>query len=73
VTFCDGKVVGAVLDRNGLRPARYWVTKDRRVVFASEVGVLPVDPANIERKGRLQPGAYSWSTLNRAGSSTTKS
>ncbi|MEO9180216.1 MAG: glutamate synthase central domain-containing protein, partial [Acidimicrobiales bacterium] len=56
VTFCDGKVVGAVLDRNGLRPARYWVTKDQRVVFASEVGVLPIDPSNIERKGRLQPG-----------------
>src|SRR3984957_13840617 len=56
VTFCDGKVVGAVLDRNGLRPARYWVTKDKRVIFASEVGVLPIDPANIERKGRLQPG-----------------
>jgi len=56
VTFCDGRVVGAVLDRNGLRPARYWVTKDQRVIFASEVGVLPVDPAQIERKGRLQPG-----------------
>ncbi len=56
VTFCDGKVVGAVLDRNGLRPARYWVTKDKRVIFASEVGVLPIEPSNIERKGRLQPG-----------------
>ena len=56
ITFCDGKVVGAVLDRNGLRPARYWVTKDKRVIFASEFGVLPVEPANIERKGRLQPG-----------------
>ena len=56
VTFCDGNVVGAVLDRNGLRPARYWVTKDQRVIFASEVGVLPIDPSNIERKGRLQPG-----------------
>ncbi|MGC1420283.1 MAG: glutamate synthase large subunit [Acidimicrobiales bacterium] len=56
ITFCDGRVVGAVLDRNGLRPARYWVTKDRRVIFASEVGVLEIDPANIERKGRLQPG-----------------
>ncbi len=56
VTFCDGRVVGAVLDRNGLRPARYWVTKDRRVIFASEVGVLPVDPSKIERKGRLKPG-----------------
>ena len=56
VTFSDGKIVGAVLDRNGLRPARYWVTKDKRVIFASEVGVVDVDPANIERKGRLQPG-----------------
>jgi glutamate synthase (NADPH/NADH) large chain len=56
VTFCDGTVAGAVLDRNGLRPARYWVTKDQRVILASEVGVLPIDPANIERKGRLQPG-----------------
>ena len=56
VTFCDGRVVGAVLDRNGLRPARYWVTKDQRVIFASEVGVLSIDPANIKRKGRLQPG-----------------
>jgi len=45
-----------VLDRNGLRPARYWVTKDQRVIFASEVGVLAIDPSNIERKGRLQPG-----------------
>ncbi len=56
VTFTDGKIVGAVLDRNGLRPARYWVTKDKRVIFASEVGVVEIDPANIERKGRLQPG-----------------
>ena len=56
VTFCDGNVVGAVLDRNGLRPARYWVTKDRRVILASEVGVLPIAASNIERKGRLQPG-----------------
>jgi glutamate synthase (NADPH/NADH) large chain len=56
VTFCDGTVAGAVLDRNGLRPARYWVTKDQRVILASEVGVLPIEPSNIERKGRLQPG-----------------
>jgi glutamate synthase (NADPH/NADH) large chain len=56
VTFCDGTVAGAVLDRNGLRPARYWVTKDQRVILASEVGVLPIDPSNILRKGRLQPG-----------------
>jgi len=56
VTFCDGTVAGAVLDRNGLRPARYWVTKDQRVILASEVGVLPIEPSNIVRKGRLQPG-----------------
>jgi len=56
VTFSDGKIAGAVLDRNGLRPARYWVTKDKRVIFASEVGVLSIDPSNIESKGRLQPG-----------------
>ncbi|MDE3008140.1 MAG: glutamate synthase large subunit [Acidobacteriota bacterium] len=65
VTFCDGNVVGAVLDRNGLRPARYWVTKDQRVIFASEVGVLPIDPANIERKGRLQPGRMFLVDLSR--------
>ncbi len=45
-----------VLDRNGLRPARYWVTKDQRVILASEVGVLPIDPANIERKGTAPAG-----------------
>jgi glutamate synthase (NADPH/NADH) large chain len=56
VTFTDGTVVGAVLDRNGLRPSRYWVTDDGRVVLASEVGVLDIDPARIVRKGRLQPG-----------------
>jgi glutamate synthase (NADPH/NADH) large chain len=56
VTFTDGLQLGAVLDRNGLRPSRYWVTKDGLVVLASEVGVLEFDPANIERKGRLQPG-----------------
>ncbi len=56
VTFCDGRVVGAVLDRNGLRPARYWVTDDDRVILASEVGALPVDPAHVRAKGRLQPG-----------------
>ncbi|HVB26732.1 MAG TPA: glutamate synthase large subunit, partial [Mycobacteriales bacterium] len=56
VTFTDGDLVGAVLDRNGLRPARYWVTDDGLVVLASEVGVLDLDPASIVRKGRLQPG-----------------
>ena len=56
VAFTDGTVVGAVLDRNGLRPSRYWVTDDGRVVLASEVGVLDIDPARVVRKGRLQPG-----------------
>ncbi|MQA05711.1 MAG: glutamate synthase large subunit [Streptosporangiales bacterium] len=56
VTFTDGTQIGAVLDRNGLRPGRYWVTDDRLVVFASEVGVMDVDPAHVVRKGRLQPG-----------------
>ncbi|HEY2288592.1 MAG TPA: glutamate synthase central domain-containing protein, partial [Streptosporangiaceae bacterium] len=56
VAFTDGGVVGAVLDRNGLRPGRYWVTRDGLVVLASEVGVLDLDPASIVRKGRLQPG-----------------
>src|SRR3954452_5292718 len=56
VTFTDGTVVGAVLDRNGLRPARYWVTDDGRVVLASEVGVLDIAPERVVRKGRLQPG-----------------
>ncbi|NJP44799.1 glutamate synthase large subunit [Actinacidiphila epipremni] len=56
VTFSDGSVVGAVLDRNGLRPGRYWVTDDGLVVLASESGVLDIDPAKVVRKGRLQPG-----------------
>jgi glutamate synthase (NADPH) large chain len=56
VTFTDGTVVGAVLDRNGLRPGRFWVTDDGFVVLASEAGVLDIDPATVVRKGRLQPG-----------------
>ncbi|WP_241560903.1 glutamate synthase large subunit [Streptomyces orinoci] len=56
VTFTDGTLVGAVLDRNGLRPGRYWVTDDGLVVLSSEVGVLDIDPAKVVRKGRLQPG-----------------
>ncbi|MCY2967580.1 MAG: glutamate synthase large subunit, partial [Planctomycetota bacterium] len=56
VAFTDGTVIGAVLDRNGLRPSRYTVTKDGFVVLASETGVLPIDPANVLEKGRLQPG-----------------
>ncbi|HZF66048.1 MAG TPA: glutamate synthase central domain-containing protein, partial [Chitinophagaceae bacterium] len=56
ISFTDGKVIGATLDRNGLRPSRYAVTTDDRVIMASESGVLPVDPKLIKEKGRLQPG-----------------
>ncbi|HLP03744.1 MAG TPA: glutamate synthase large subunit [Opitutaceae bacterium] len=56
ICFTDGKQMGAVLDRNGLRPARYYVTKDGLVILASEAGVLDIDPINVEKKGRLQPG-----------------
>lgn len=56
ISFTDGKVIGATLDRNGLRPSRYCVTTDDRVIMASETGVLPVDPSIIKEKGRLQPG-----------------
>ena len=56
IAFTDGRRIGAVLDRNGLRPSRYLVTKDGMVVMASEAGVLDIPPAQVERKGRLQPG-----------------
>ncbi len=56
IAFTDGKYIGATLDRNGLRPSRYYITHDDRVIMASEVGVLPVDPAIVKTKGRLQPG-----------------
>lgn len=56
VTFTDGNLIGAVLDRNGLRPGRYWVTEDGLVVFASEAGVLDIDPAKVIKKGRMKPG-----------------
>jgi glutamate synthase (NADPH) large chain len=56
ISFTDGKIIGATLDRNGLRPSRYCVTNDDRVIMASETGVLPIDPKNIREKGRLQPG-----------------
>ena len=56
IAFTDGKYIGAVLDRNGLRPSRYYVTDDDRCIMASEVGVVPVDPARVVAKGRLQPG-----------------
>ena len=56
VTFTDGKNIGAVLDRNGLRPSRYVVTRDDRVIMASEVGALQIAPEDIVQKGRLEPG-----------------
>ncbi|MBI3411890.1 MAG: glutamate synthase large subunit [Planctomycetes bacterium] len=56
IAFTDGVRIGAVLDRNGLRPSRYYVTKDCRVIMASEVGVLDIPPENVLKKGRLQPG-----------------
>jgi glutamate synthase (NADPH/NADH) large chain len=56
IAFTDGKYIGAVLDRNGLRPSRYYITHDDRVIMASEVGVLRIEPQNIKAKGRLQPG-----------------
>ena len=56
VAFTDGTVIGAVLDRNGLRPSRYWVTDDDLVVMASESGVLDIAPERVVKKGRLQPG-----------------
>ncbi|KKL10293.1 hypothetical protein LCGC14_2557290, partial [marine sediment metagenome] len=56
IAFTDGKIIGATLDRNGLRPSRYYVTKDDLVIMASEVGVLPIEPERVLYKGRLQPG-----------------
>jgi len=56
ISFTDGKIIGATLDRNGLRPSRYCVTNDDRVIMASETGALPVDQSTVIEKGRLQPG-----------------
>src|SRR5205823_3029343 len=56
IAFTDGTQIGAVLDRNGLRPSRYYITKDDLVIMASEVGVLDVPPDRVLHKGRLQPG-----------------
>jgi glutamate synthase domain-containing protein 2/glutamate synthase domain-containing protein 1/glutamate synthase domain-containing protein 3 len=56
IAFTDGVRVGGVLDRNGLRPSRYWITKDDFIVLSSEAGVLPIDPQDVKSKGRLQPG-----------------
>jgi len=56
ICFSDGRYVGSILDRNGLRPLRYWVTNNSKIIMSSEVGPLNVDPKNIIEKGRLQPG-----------------
>ncbi len=56
ISFTDGKIIGATLDRNGLRPSRYCVTTDDRVVMSSESGALPVEPSTVKEMGRLQPG-----------------
>ncbi len=56
MVFCDGRYLGATLDRNGLRPARYTITRDGLVIMASETGVMDIDPGNILSRGRLQPG-----------------
>lgn len=56
IAFCDGISIGAILDRNGLRPSRYYVTNNDMVIMASEVGVIKVDPATVIKKGRLEPG-----------------
>jgi len=56
IPFTDGSCLGAILDRNGLRPSRYVVTKDGYVIMGSETGIVDIDPANVEKKGRLEPG-----------------
>ena len=56
ILFCDGDQVGAVLDRNGLRPSRYYITKDNTLILSSEVGVLDIKPEDIVKKGRIEPG-----------------
>ena len=66
VVFTDGTQIGAVLDRNGLRPGRFWVTDDGLVVLASEAGVLDIDPARVVQKGRLQPGKMFLADIGRA-------
>ncbi|XP_035233613.1 ferredoxin-dependent glutamate synthase 1-like, partial [Stegodyphus dumicola] len=56
LTFTDGNLIGAILDRNGLRPSRYYLTRDNHMIMASEVGVLDLENSNILQKGRLRPG-----------------
>lgn len=63
--FTDGKSVGATLDRNGLRPLRYFITKDNRLVLSSEAGALPIREATITEKGRISPGRMLWADLEK--------
>ncbi len=72
IAFTDGVVIGGVLDRNGLRPARYYVTKDDRVILASEVGVIDIKADNVKYKGGLNPAKCSWSIPKQSGSSPMK-
>jgi Glutamate synthase domain 1 len=72
VVFTDGRLAGAVLDRNGLRPGRWIQDTEGYVVLASEAGVMTVAPEHVQRKGRLAPGKLFWSTSKRAGSSPTR-
>ena len=62
ILFSDGDVVGAVLDRNGLRPARYYLTDDSRLILSSEVGVLDIPPEHIVEKSRLRRARCCWRT-----------
>lgn len=64
IPFTDGKYIGAVLDRNGLRPSRYSVTKDGYVIMSSEIGVIEIDPKNVEYHGRLEPGKMFLVNMN---------
>ncbi|WP_339867423.1 glutamate synthase large subunit [uncultured Algoriphagus sp.] len=63
--FTDGKSVGATLDRNGLRPLRYFITKDQRLILSSEAGALPIREATILEKGRISPGRMIWADLEK--------
>jgi glutamate synthase (NADPH/NADH) large chain len=72
ITFTDGKLVGALLDRNGLRPLRYVITNDGRVIAASEAGTLTIDESTVLRKGRLQPGKMLLIDTEKGRSSLTK-
>jgi len=72
IAFTDGKQIGAILDRNGLRPSRYYVTKDGRVIMASEAGVLLVPPENIVQKGRPPAGPHVPCDTEEGALSTTR-